>query len=189
MKDAVGHGILIAYNAFGPFVYKAVGVGGMLHQQVVVGLFQQFGARYVIVLFQEGFEVGGNAFFSGMPAMPSGKSMMRRHSSKPKLPNRKKASRGAVAIQLGLPRPAFSMVRAVFFRLSSAMSIRRFFSSKGLIDSIFFSKSFVSISSSLGSLFIVFSHSVNNLCSCGILFLSLLEINRPIYVSFSSDSC
>ena len=105
------------------------------------------------------------------------------------VPNRKKASRGAVAIQLGLPRPAFSMVRAVFFRLSSAMSIRRFFSSKGLIDSIFFSKSFVSISSSLGSLFIVFSHSVNNLCSCGILFLSLLEINRPIYVSFSSDSC
>ena len=50
MKDAVGHGILVAYNAFGPFVYKAVGVGGMLHQQVVVGLFQQFGARYVIVL-------------------------------------------------------------------------------------------------------------------------------------------
>ena len=65
MKDAVGHGILVAYNAFGPFVYKAVGVGGMLHQQVVVGLFQQFGARYVIVLFQEGFEAGGNAFFFG----------------------------------------------------------------------------------------------------------------------------
>ena len=63
MKDAVGHGILVAYNAFGPFVYKAVGVGGMLHQQVVVGLFQQFGARYVIVLFQEGFEARGNAFF------------------------------------------------------------------------------------------------------------------------------
>ena len=51
MKDAVGHGILVAYNAFGPFVYKAVGVGGMLHQQVVVGLFQQFGTRCVIVLF------------------------------------------------------------------------------------------------------------------------------------------
>ena len=65
MKDAVGHGILVAYNAFGPFVYKAVGVGGMLHQQVVVGLFQQFGARYVIVLFQEGFEARGNAFFFG----------------------------------------------------------------------------------------------------------------------------
>lgn len=53
MKDAVGHGILVAYNAFGPFVYKAVGVGGMLHQQVVVGLFQQFGARCVIVLFRK----------------------------------------------------------------------------------------------------------------------------------------
>ena len=65
MKDAVGHGILVAYNAFGPFVYKAVGVGGMLHQQVVVGLFQQFGTRCVIVLFQEGFEAGGNAFFFG----------------------------------------------------------------------------------------------------------------------------
>ena len=69
MKDAVGHGILVAYNAFGPFVYKAVGVGGMLHQQVVVGLFQQFGARYVIVLFQEGFEAQC-LFFRGCLQFP-----------------------------------------------------------------------------------------------------------------------
>ncbi len=140
MKDAVRHGILVAYNAFGPFMYKAVGVGGMLHQQVVVGLFQQFGARYVIILFQEGFEARGNPFFSGKSAIPSGKSMMRRHSSRPKLPNRKKASRGAVAIQLGLPRPGSAWYGRFFFRLSSAMSIRRFFSSKGLIDSISFLK-------------------------------------------------
>ena len=46
LQDAVGHRILVAYDAFRPFVYEAVGVDGMLHQHVVVGLFQQFGSGW-----------------------------------------------------------------------------------------------------------------------------------------------
>lgn len=79
MKDDAGraNGCDWSPQCFGPFVYKAVRVGGMLHQQGSCMVCSSNLARYVIVLFQEGFE-RGNAFF-GMPAISSGKSMMRRH--------------------------------------------------------------------------------------------------------------
>ena len=163
------------------------GVGGMLHQQVVVGLFQQFGARYVIVLFRKASKREAMPFF-GDACNALGKSMMRRHSSRPKLPNRKKASRGAVAIQL-VAAPCVQHGTGGFLQTLVCHVYQAVLQFERTDRFHFLSKSFVSISSSLGSLFIVFSHSANNLCSCGILFLSLLEINRPIYVSFSSDSC
>ncbi len=36
---------------------------------------------------------------------------------------------------------------------------------------------------------IALAKEVNNFHPCGVLYLSLHEINRPIYVSYSSDSC
>ena len=60
-----GHRILVAYDAFRPFVYEAVGVDGMLHQHVVVGLFQQFGSGPVGIAFGELLKAGGNTLFFG----------------------------------------------------------------------------------------------------------------------------
>ena len=65
LQDAVGHRILVAYDAFRPFVYEAVGVDGMLHQHVVVGLFQQFGSGLVGIAFEELLKAGGNTLFFG----------------------------------------------------------------------------------------------------------------------------
>ncbi len=42
----------------------------------------------------------------GMPPTPAGRSITRLLSMIANWPSRKKASRGSVAIQLGLPRPA-----------------------------------------------------------------------------------
>lgn len=67
-----------------------------------------------------------------MPARSkSGSSMVRRASSMAKAPSRKKASRGRVVIQFGLPRPAFSRVRVVPSSPFLAIFTRRFFTSKG----------------------------------------------------------
>src|SRR5215470_17255397 len=67
---------------------------------------------------------------AGMPPMILS-SRTRRHSASPNLPNRKKASRGSVAIQFGFPRPAFSICIALAFALSLDSWIRWSFSSKG----------------------------------------------------------
>ena len=48
-----------------------------------------------------------------------------------KVPSRKKASRGRVVIQFGLPRPAFRRVRVVPSSPFFAIFTRRFFTSKG----------------------------------------------------------
>ncbi len=60
----------------------------------------------------------------GIPARPAGCSITRRLSVTANWPSRKKPSRGVVAIQLGLPRPALRnadcVVREVF--LASAIS-------------------------------------------------------------------
>src|SRR5262245_36963555 len=58
-------------------------------------------------------------------------SRTRRHSASANLPNRKNASRDSVAIQFGLPRPAFSICIALAFALSFDSVIRWSFSSKG----------------------------------------------------------
>ena len=55
----------------------------------------------------------------GIPPMPAGCSITRLLSVMANWPSRKKPSRGVVATQLGLPRPAFRnadcVVREVFF--------------------------------------------------------------------------
>ena len=65
LQNAVGHGILVAYNAFRPFVDKAVRVDGMLHQHIVVGLLQQFGSGLIGIAFEELLKTGGNALLFG----------------------------------------------------------------------------------------------------------------------------
>ncbi|MNY24030.1 hypothetical protein D3C86_1577200 [compost metagenome] len=62
-------------------------------------------------------------FLAGMPARMTS-SRTRRASFMAKRPSRKKASRGSVAIQFGLPRPAFNMVNAEVCWLSLANVIR-----------------------------------------------------------------
>src|SRR5215510_5787820 len=77
------------------------------------------------------------SFACGMPPMPAGWSITRLLSVMANWPSRKKASRGVVAIQFGLPRPALRnadcVVRDVFLaRLISSSLI-----SKGLKASNF----------------------------------------------------
>src|SRR5215831_1304439 len=67
---------------------------------------------------------------AGMPARILS-SRTRRHSASANLPNRKNASRGSVAIQFGLPRPAFSICIAPALELSFDSVIRWSFSSNG----------------------------------------------------------
>src|SRR5262245_60820676 len=67
---------------------------------------------------------------AGMPARILS-SRTRRHSASANLPNRKNASRDSVAIQFGLPRPAFSICIAPAFALSFDSWIRWSLSSKG----------------------------------------------------------
>src|SRR5262245_21675459 len=67
---------------------------------------------------------------AGMPARILS-SRTRRHSARANLPNRKNASRGSVAIQFGLPRPAFSICIAPALVVSLQSWIRWSFSSKG----------------------------------------------------------
>ena len=52
----------------------------------------------------------------GMPPMPAGCSITRLLSVMANWPSRKKPSRGVVAIQLGLPRPAFRNADCVVLR-------------------------------------------------------------------------
>src|SRR5262245_8652307 len=68
--------------------------------------------------------------FAGMPARILS-SRMRRHSPSANLPSRKKASRASVAIQFGFPRPAFSIVAALWRDASLESCIRWSLSSKG----------------------------------------------------------
>src|SRR5258706_12901372 len=68
--------------------------------------------------------------FAGMPARILS-SRIRRHSARANLPNKKNASRGSVAIQFGLPRPAFSICAVACCAVSLARWIRLSFSSKG----------------------------------------------------------
>src|SRR3989440_13032621 len=68
----------------------------------------------------------------GMPPTPAGRSSTRLLSVIANWPSRKKASRGSVAIQLGLPRPAFRYVIDAAFEVLSAALIKKSLISKGL---------------------------------------------------------
>src|SRR4051812_5506069 len=74
----------------------------------------------------------------GMPPMPGGRSSTRRLSVIANWPSRKKASRGVVAIQFGLPRPALMKETADTSDAACACSIRKSLISKGLSFSYVF---------------------------------------------------
>src|SRR4051812_31750866 len=86
-----------------------------------------------------------------MPPIPAGCSMTRVLSVMANWPRRKKPSRGVVAIQFGLPRPAFRKADCELFEISLASLISSSLISKGLkvsklwrfASSMFFSSSFV----------------------------------------------
>src|SRR6266446_3461928 len=73
----------------------------------------------------------------GMPPMPAGCSITRRLSVIANWPSRKKPSRGVVAIQFGLPRPAFRNAWAERFDVAFARVISSSLISNGLRDSRF----------------------------------------------------
>src|SRR5215212_2324910 len=68
----------------------------------------------------------------GIPPIPGGWSITRLLSVIANWPSRKKPSRGSVAIQLGLPRPAFRNAACVVLELSLASLINSFLISNGL---------------------------------------------------------
>src|SRR6266850_7964886 len=68
----------------------------------------------------------------GMPPTPAGRSSTRLLSVMANWPRRKKASRGSVAIQLGLPRPAFRYAVDPAFEVFSAALARKSLISNGL---------------------------------------------------------
>src|SRR5271165_4139924 len=71
---------------------------------------------------------------AGMPPIPSFRRM-RSDSAMPKCPSRKNALRGSVAIQFGLPRPAFRKACAAFLALHRASLISSSLTSNGLSSS------------------------------------------------------
>ena len=68
----------------------------------------------------------------GMPPTPAGSSIVRLLSRMANWPSRKKASRGSVAIQLGLPRPALRYAMDADFVAFSAALARKSLISNGL---------------------------------------------------------
>src|SRR5262249_42690594 len=68
----------------------------------------------------------------GMPPTPAGRSSTRLLSVMANWPSRKNASRGSVAIQLGLPRPALRYAIDAAFDVLSAALIRKSLISNGL---------------------------------------------------------
>ena len=85
----------------------------------------------------------------GIPARPAGCSITRRLSVRANWPSRKKPSRGVVAIQLGLPRPALRKADCVVFDVFLASLISSSLISNGLRVSNFFSVEFVAHDSGL----------------------------------------
>src|SRR5215475_15878612 len=73
-----------------------------------------------------------------MPPTPAGCSITRLLSVMANCPSRKNPSRGVVAIQLGLPRPAFKKAACVRLEVSLARFISSSLISKGLIAWNFF---------------------------------------------------
>src|SRR5262245_19509264 len=68
----------------------------------------------------------------GMPPTPGGRSSTRFDSAIANWPSRKNASRGSVAIQFGLPRPAFRYAMAEAVALALADFARKSLISNGL---------------------------------------------------------
>ena len=83
----------VIYKIINPVVHGMITIGitpnfitttGLVLNIVAAALFVYAG---VDVYKRQASKREAMPFFSGMPAIPSGKSMMRRHSSRPKLPN------------------------------------------------------------------------------------------------------
>ena len=77
------------------------------------------------VLGQPRFQPAGDARRLGHAADPGGSSITRLLSVMANWPSRKKPSRGVVAIQLGLPRPALRKADCVVFDVFLASLISR----------------------------------------------------------------
>ena len=64
-QDTVGNGILVADDAFRPFVYEVILIDSFLVHQIIIGIFQQCHAGRAGVLHQELRETGGDTFLFG----------------------------------------------------------------------------------------------------------------------------
>lgn len=73
-------------------------VDGMLHQHVVVGLFQQFGSGLVGIAFEELLKAGGNTLFFGDAGDAFGEKHDVTAFFQSEFSQEEKASRGVVAI-------------------------------------------------------------------------------------------
>jgi len=80
----------------------------------------------------------GNALACGMPPTPAEWLITRLLSVMANWPSRKNPSRGVVATQFGLPRPAFRKALCVLLDVSFARLINSSFISNGLNASNFF---------------------------------------------------
>ena len=110
-QHAVGHRVVVTDHAVGKLVNKGIAVEGEVGDAVVDRRLEQL--RAVVLLHRPAIAVetvgdpvlGRHA--AEVPVLPHALD-----SASAKRPSTKKASRGVVAIQLGLPRPALSMARA-----------------------------------------------------------------------------
>ena len=106
-QHAIGHRIIVADDRIDEFVDECIRLEPELLDRELHHRGQEAGTGHVRVLREPGVEAAAMPLACGMPPIPARCSITRLLSVMANWPSRKKPSRGVVAIQFGLPRPAF----------------------------------------------------------------------------------